>query len=315
MSSDRAKKRSAKGDDRPAIWVGYGQLLKLLRERAGVTQPQLAEAIGYSYEQVAAVEQGRRPAKAAFTAAAERVMDANGVLDALQPAVDQAKLPLFFQNFASIELEAVSRFDFDPVVLPGLLQTEEYARALFVTACPHMDEETVEQRLEARLSRQAQLLGRKPMVDLSFIIGEGVLYCPVGGRDSMRAQLRHLLEIAHLPNVAIQIMPMSHGAHVGLDGPMVLLETTENRRFAYFESHQASMVISDSKQVGVLGLRYGKLRSEALNVEESARLIEHVMGETWLPSRPEMISARSSGSRAATAAPPEATASKLPSSG
>ncbi|MGA5342204.1 helix-turn-helix domain-containing protein [Streptomyces griseoincarnatus] len=103
--------------ERPAAWSAYGKLVRLFRERAGLTQQALADAIGYSMEQVASVEQGRRPAKAVFTEAAERVLDAGGALRVLQPDVDRAKLPLFFQDFALLEAEAVSRFSYDPMLV------------------------------------------------------------------------------------------------------------------------------------------------------------------------------------------------------
>lgn len=102
MANSRTKKRN-KDDDRPVIWVGYGKLLKLFRERAHYTQQALADAVGYSYEQAASIEQGRRPAKAAFTDAAERVLCAGGALAVLQDDVDRAKLPAFFWDFALIE--------------------------------------------------------------------------------------------------------------------------------------------------------------------------------------------------------------------
>ncbi|PJE95824.1 transcriptional regulator [Streptomyces carminius] len=265
-------------DDPPAIWVGYGRLLKLHRKRAGMNQEQLAEAMVYSPHQIASVEQGRRPAKLHFTETAERVLDAGGNLLALQEQVDLAKLPAFFQDFAVIEADAVSRFSYDPLLVPGLLQTEDYARAVFLARCPPMEDETVERHVEARLSRQ-KILTKTPLVELSFIIGEAVLHCPVGGRETMKAQLEQLLRCMRLRNVEIQVMPTSNGSHAGLHGPLVLLETTDHRRVAYFESHDESMMISDPKKVSAFELRYGKLRTQALNSQESARLIERVAGE------------------------------------
>ncbi|MEU7472801.1 Scr1 family TA system antitoxin-like transcriptional regulator [Streptomyces sp. NPDC044984] len=126
-----AKAKEEGGDDLPRAWSAYGRLLQHLRKRAGLNQQQLGEAIDYSLEQVASVEQGRRPAKAAFTRAADRVLEAGGVLEVLQDEVDRAKLPRFFRNFALIEAEVVSRFSYDPLLVPGLLQTEAYARAVF----------------------------------------------------------------------------------------------------------------------------------------------------------------------------------------
>lgn len=277
MVSSRPRKRE-KNDDNPAIWVGYGKLVKLFRERAGLTQQTLADAVGYSYEQVASIEQGRRPAKTAFTDAAERVLEAGGALAVLQEDVDRAKLPAFFQDFALIEAEAVSRFSYDPLLVPGLLQTEEYARALFTARCPPLPEEMIEQHIEARISRQ-RLLTKTPTVDLSFIIGESVLFNPLGVRDVTRAQLAHLLQAGAHRNVEIQVMPAAPGFHPGLDGPMVLLETVEHRHVGYFESQGIGLVVTDPGKVSTFGLRYGKLRSQALNVGDSARLIERLAGE------------------------------------
>jgi transcriptional regulator with XRE-family HTH domain len=129
--SGRASRAKEETPDLPGVWSAYGVLLQHLRKRAGLNQQQLGDAIGYSLEQVASVEQGRRPAKAAFTVAAERVLEADGVLEVLQDEVDRAKLPRFFRNFALLEAEALSRFSYDPLLVPGLLQTEGYARAVF----------------------------------------------------------------------------------------------------------------------------------------------------------------------------------------
>ncbi|MBT2364372.1 helix-turn-helix transcriptional regulator [Streptomyces sp. ISL-10] len=277
MANSRTKKRD-KDDDRPVIWVGYGKLLKLFRERAHFTQQALADAVGYSYEQAASIEQGRRPAKAAFTDAAERVLDAGGALAVLQDDVDRAKLPSFFWDFALIETEAVSRFSYDPLLVPGLLQTEEYARALFAGHCPPLEDEIIEQHTEARLNRQ-KLLTRTPLVDLSFVIEEAALHNPIGGREVMRGQLERLLEVRALRNVEVQVMPSGRGFHPGLNGAFVVLETLEHRQVGYVESQETGVVVSDPANVSACGLRYGKLRSQALSAEESARRIERLAGE------------------------------------
>ncbi|MYW05310.1 helix-turn-helix transcriptional regulator [Streptomyces sp. SID3343] len=274
----RPPRKRKNDDDRPPTWRAYGKLVQLFRERAGLTQAELADAVGYSVEQVASIEQGRRPAKEAFTLAAETTLSALGVLQALQEDVDLAKLPAFFRDFALLETEALSRFAYEPLLVPGLLQTKQYAEALLRANCPPFDEETFEQHLEARMDRQT-LLTRVPAVELSFLIGEAVLHCPVGGRAVLKAQFHRLLEAAQLSNVEVQIMPMSFGAHAGLNGPMVLVETIDHRRVTYIESQDESMVISDPDRVSRHELRYGKLRSQALNVSESARLIERVAGE------------------------------------
>ncbi|MGS2591403.1 helix-turn-helix domain-containing protein [Streptomyces hebeiensis] len=278
MATSRQKKQRAKRDDLPGIWVGYGKLVKLHRERVQLTQQQLADALGYSVEQIASIEQGRRPAKSAFTTAAEGVLDARGTLEVLQDDVDLAKLPAFFQDFARIEVDALSRFSFDPLLVPGLLQTEDYARALFSAHCPALDDDTVEQHVEARLSRQ-KLLTRTPPAELSFIVSEAALTTVVGNAEVMSAQLLHLLRQGAATNVQIQVMPATRSFHLGLNGPMVVLETMEHRHVGYVESQGVGLVITDAAKVSAFGLRYGKLRTLALNTEESARLIERLAGE------------------------------------
>ncbi|MEH0416891.1 helix-turn-helix transcriptional regulator [Streptomyces sp. B21-083] len=263
----------------PGVWSAYGVLLQYLRKRAGLNQQQFGDAIGYSLELVASVEQGRRPAKAVFTAAAERVLDAGGVLDALQGEVDRAKLPRFFRNFALIEAEALSRFEYEPLLVSGLLQTEPYARALFAGHCPPLSEEIIDQHTEARLGRQ-KLLTRVPLAELSFIIGEEALRNPVGDRNVMRGQWQHLLKVGALRNVEVQVMPAACGLHSGLNGPFVVLETKEHQHLGYIESQDVGCVVHDPAEVSAFGLRYGKLRSQALNGVESARLIERLVGET-----------------------------------
>ncbi len=276
----RATRTKDQGGERPGAWSAYGRLLQHLRKRAGLSQQEFGEAIGYSLELVASVEQGRRPAKAAFTAAAEHVLEARGVLDVLQDEVDRAKLPRFFRNFAVIEAEVVSRFSYDPLLVPGLLQTEAYARAVFAGHCPPLSEETIDQHTEARLSRQKLLTRDDPLAELSFIISEEALRDPVGGPDVMRGQWRQLLDIGALRNVEVQVMPGRSGVHPGRNGPFVVLETSEHQHLGYIESHEVGCVIRDPAEVSAFGMRYGKLRSQALNGRDSAQLIQQLIGET-----------------------------------
>ncbi|WP_448316463.1 helix-turn-helix domain-containing protein [Streptomyces sp. CO7] len=266
-------------DERPAVWGAYGKLVRLYRERAGLTQQGLAEAIGYSLEQVASVERGRRPAKGAFTDAAERVLCAEGALRVLQEDVDRAKLPLFFRDFAVLESEAVSRFSYDPMLVPGLLQTEEYARALLEAHYPPLEDEAIEQHLSARLARQALLHRTKPCVVFAFILEESSLHRLVGGTAVMRGQLTRLQECARLRNVEIQVMPTRRAAHSGVNGQMVLLETVERRQFVCIEAQGIVNIRSHRDEVSEFWLRYGMLRSQALDMEESGRLVERLAGE------------------------------------
>ncbi|MER6101493.1 helix-turn-helix transcriptional regulator [Streptomyces sp. NPDC001832] len=280
MRNGRATTPKVKEEnDLPGVWAAYGKLLQHLRKRAELSQQALGDAIGYSLEQVASVEQGRRPAKEAFTMAADRVLAAGGVLEVLQDEVDRAKLPKFFRNFALIEAEVASRFSYDPLLVPGLLQTEAYARAVFAGHCPPLSEEIVDQHTEARLARQ-KLLTRNPLAELSFIICEEALRNPVSSEEVMRGQWQRLLEVGAMRNVEVQVMPAAPGFHAGLNGPFVVLQTKELQHLGYIESQEVGCVVRDAAEVSAFGLRYGKLRARALNGVESARFIERLVGGT-----------------------------------
>jgi transcriptional regulator with XRE-family HTH domain len=263
----RTTDRRTPGKEHPAVWSAYGKLVRLFRERAGLTQQALAEAIDYSLEQVA------------FTEAAERVLGADGALRALQEDVDRAKLPLFFQDFALLESEAVSRFSYDPMLIPGLLQTENYAQALLEAHFPPLDEETIEQRVAARLARQALLTRKSPPMVFVFVVEESAIRRVVGSPEAMIKQLRHLLRCSAMRNVELQIMPAGRGAHSGLNGPMVLLESVDRRQYVYVEAQDIVSVRSDRHEVSEFWMRHGMLRTQALNTEESSRLIERIAGE------------------------------------
>ncbi|GGL79867.1 hypothetical protein GCM10010129_24380 [Streptomyces fumigatiscleroticus] len=150
---------------------------------------------------------------------------------------------------------------------------------MFAGHCPPLSEETVDQHTEARLSRQ-KLLTRVPLAELSFIVSEEALCDPVGGSEVMCGQWRHLLEVNMSRNAEVQVMPASPGFHSGLNGPFVVVGTVERQRLGYVESQEVGCVVREPEQVSALGLRYGKLRSQALNGVESSRLIERLVGET-----------------------------------
>ncbi|MEV6792556.1 DUF5753 domain-containing protein [Streptomyces sp. NPDC051320] len=193
-------------------------------------------------------------------------------LVAAQEFLRPEKFPSYSQEYAEAEAKAVALHSYQPLFVPGQLQTEAYARALLNANCPPLDDETVEARVAARLQRQERL-HRKQTVLFGFVVYEAALREPVGGRDEMRAQLQHLLELRHLRNVSIQVLPVGQGAHTGLNGPLVLIETDEHEHFAYEEGQSTGILHSASDKVGLLIQRHGMIRMQALGVEQSAQFI------------------------------------------
>ncbi|MFB6548834.1 Scr1 family TA system antitoxin-like transcriptional regulator [Streptomyces sp. NPDC056405] len=257
----------------------FGRQLKLCRERAGLDRAELGSRAGYSASTIASFEQGRRIPSPKFIDCADEVLDAGGLLKAGKEEVARAQYPAFFRDAARLEAQAVVLHVYANQAVPGLLQTDEYARAVFTMRRPLLDAETVEQRVVARLARQ-EIFGRKPMPIISFVIEESVLRRPLGGRGVMRGELEQILLHGHRRNVEIQVMPTEREEHAGLSGPFTLIETAEGQRIGYAEVHKDSRLYTERKVVRELEEQYGLLRAAALSPRESLALIEKLLGET-----------------------------------
>ncbi|MEU1012157.1 helix-turn-helix transcriptional regulator [Streptomyces sp. NPDC005890] len=256
----------------------FGRQMKLLREAAGLTQAELGSRVGYGEAQVAAVEQGRRIPKPELIDAVDRVVGARGVLVAMKDEVAKARYPSFFRQYVQLEAEAVELHAYISHVIKGLLQTEEYARAVFQMWRPLLDEESIEQGVSTRMDRQ-KLFARRPAPLLSFVIDEHVLRRPLGGREVHRGQLEQLLIYGHQRNVEMQIMPLAQEEHAGLAGPFTLIHSQKQRRMAYAEVQGLSTLHTESRKVSSLEATYGVLRAQALTPRESLTFIEKLLGE------------------------------------
>ncbi|MCT9078138.1 helix-turn-helix domain-containing protein [Streptomyces fulvoviolaceus] len=255
----------------------FGSLLRFFRERAGMTQEGLGGYVKYSKSQVAMVERGERPPKGSFVEIADEVLSAQGALLSAAKELKLSRFPSWFENYAALEAEAVAIYMYANHVIPGLLQTEAYGRATFDVHCPPLEDEEIEARLAARLDRQ-QVLNRKPAPIVGFVLEEHVLKRPLGGNQALKEQLRHILDIGTRRNVEIQVMPTDQEVHAGLDGPMILLETSEHQQIAYVEGPSNGYFISEQPDLGNMFARYGILRAQALTPAESAKLIDEVAG-------------------------------------
>ncbi|MGW3249333.1 helix-turn-helix domain-containing protein [Streptomyces fungicidicus] len=256
----------------------FGRQMKLLREAAGLTQAELGALVGYGEAQIASVEQGRRIPKPELIDAVDRAVGGGGVLSAMKGEVGRARYPGFARRYVQLEAEAVELHVYDNHIVNGLLQTEEYARAVFTMRRPLLDEETIEQRVAARLARQ-EIFARKSRPLMSFVIEEPVLHRPVGGNEVLRGQLEQILLIGHNRNVEVQVMPTSRTDHAGLSGPFTLLETVGQRRIAYAEVASISGLLTERKEVRELEAQYGIIRAQALTPSESLAYIEKLLGE------------------------------------
>ncbi|WP_079127269.1 helix-turn-helix domain-containing protein [Streptomyces sp. TP-A0874] len=258
----------------------FGAVVKAFRRRARLTQEQFAPLVRYSLPTVASIEQGRRFPPQDFVERAEEVLDSFGTLrGAARHLSRRPGLASWFRQWAKLEAEAVALHTYECRLIPGLLQTEAYARTLFVNQLPPLGDEQISAQLTARLERQ-RLLRERPNTAYSFILEEHLFLRRTGGMAVTRELVDHVLRIAELRNVEIQIMPQIREDHAGLHGPMQLLETPDHRWLGYCEGQESGQFLSDPKVVSTLQMRYARMRSQALTLEDSLSLLRRMRGST-----------------------------------
>ncbi|MFE0728929.1 helix-turn-helix domain-containing protein [Streptomyces antibioticus] len=256
----------------------FGRQLKLFRERAGMDRAKFGSLTGYSASTIASFEQGRRIPPPKFIDQADEVLGAGGVLSASKEEVARAQYPAFFRDAAKLEAEAVELYVYDTHVVNGLLQTEEYTRALLVMRRPLLDEATIEQRVAARLARQ-EIFDRWPAPLLSFVMEESVVRRPLGGEQVWRGQLEQLLLLGQKRNVELQVMPLDREDNAGVDGAFTLLTPRQGQQVGYMEAQGRSTLVTERDAVHALSARYGIIRAQALTPSESLAFIEKLLGE------------------------------------
>jgi transcriptional regulator with XRE-family HTH domain len=251
----------------------FGAELRRLRAAAGISQEDLAQQISYSASLVGMIETARRAPARDFAERCDGVLATGGTLARLWPLVSQEALPRWFRPFAEIERKATSIRTWEPLIVPGLLQTEDYARALITGWLPGDGAESVEQQVAARIERQ-HLLDRADPPLIWAIIGEAALRNPVGSTAIQQAQLTRLLDTdATHPRLIIQVVPLAAGAHPGLEGPIVLVARRGEPDVVYLEVQGRGHETDRADEVAHYALLYDMLRAVALPPDASREMI------------------------------------------
>ncbi|GAA2461655.1 helix-turn-helix domain-containing protein [Streptomyces lavendulocolor] len=266
-------------DDSGAVIAAVGRQVRLWREAANMRAADLGAAIGYGENQVYKVEAGKRIPKPEFLDRADEALGAGGKLAAMKKDVAEARYPKKVRDLAKLEADAVEMGAYAAGVVHGLLQTEEYARALYGERRPAFSEDQVEHFLAARMARQA-VFERQPAPLLTFVQEEATLRRPTGGTMVRRRQLEHLLEVSALRHVEIQVMPTETEEHAGLNGSHRVLKLSDGTAVGHIEAPLTSRLVSDPKAVQILEMRYGMIRAQALTPRSSRTFIEKLLGET-----------------------------------
>ncbi|MEU3630990.1 MULTISPECIES: helix-turn-helix domain-containing protein [Streptomyces] len=277
-SDGTAGARSGADKSGQGVVTAFGQSMKTLRMRAGLEREEFGRRIGYSASTVASFEQGRRIPSPRTIEQADEVLGAGGLLALWKEQVERAQYPARFQGMAKLEKEAIELLMYDALIINGLLQTEEYMRALLAMRRPPLAQETIDQRVTARLARQ-DIFDRQPAPLLGFVMTEAVLRQRYGSRDVLRGQLEHLLLIGQKRNVEIQVMPLDCEDNAGVNGPFTVVTRKDGRKFVYSEAHAISTLEADPEQSALAAARYGIIRSQALSPRESSQFIERLLGE------------------------------------
>ncbi|MEU0068126.1 helix-turn-helix transcriptional regulator [Streptomyces sp. NPDC006332] len=258
----------------------FGAVVQALREHAGLSRSEFADIVRYSKHTVASVELGRRMPDEAFVERAEGALGNTGALRraARHLTRGEAGLAAWFRRWARLEREAVSLNTYECRLVPGLLQSEAYARAVFEGTIPLRTDEDLEAQLAARMDRQ-RMMRERPKVPFSFIVEEHVFRRRFGDAGARRELFDHVLERSAPRNVTLQVVPLDAGLHTCLDGPVRILETPAGQRLGYSEGQENGRLIADRKEVSLLCQRYETLRSQALSPNESRALLERLRGE------------------------------------
>jgi transcriptional regulator with XRE-family HTH domain len=256
--------------------------LRQLREDVQLTIEQVAERLEVSDSKISRIENGQVSATPRDVRDMATLYGVSGqrLENLMQLARETREKPWWYEysdmqlDFAAYEAEASKLLIFAPLILPGLLQTRAYARAIIRAIRYDLSSEEIERRVEFRMKRQA-LLAEKDPPTLWAIIDEAILYRMIGDRDTMREQLEHLVDTARLPHVTLQVVQFSAGEHAGLDGPFVIIRYPEptDRDMVYFEHTGQEHFLDDADAVDLHATSFDHIRAAALKPDDSLKLI------------------------------------------
>ncbi|AXK31624.1 XRE family transcriptional regulator [Streptomyces armeniacus] len=283
---------------KPSTVLGrqLGDELKRFREAAGVSMAEAADVLDCTKGKISRLENGHVPVRTPDLNALMHAyqVDDRGVLDrlaALAKRANRRRRDGWWHRYGSvladsyrdqIELEAICDRvrTYEVQLVPGLLQTAEYARAVTVASRAWETPDEVDQFVRVRLGRQERLVGEEPL-ELRVVLAEGVLRQHVGGPAVMRAQLEHLADKAALPNVYVQVLPFSRGAHSGMFGPYVVLgfPRVPSLDLVLTETPSGNIWVEREHEVAYYRTLFDDARTDALPPTESVALIRRIAKE------------------------------------
>lgn len=268
-----------------------GQELRRLREQKGMTAEEVAERLLVSQSKISRLENGRRSISqrdvrdlcGVYEVEDRRVVDSlmQMAKDSRQQGWWHAFGDIPYSVYIGLETDAASLRVYEPQVVPGLLQTPQYAEALVAGALPEYAKSDVDKRVGVRMRRQDRIKDTESPLRLWAVVDESALRRVVGGRHLMREQLEHLVEQSRLPHVTVQVLPFEMGAHPGISGHYAILEFPDasDSSVVYIEGVTSDLYLEKANDVQRYSVMYEHLRAQALNVEQTRDFIAAIAKE------------------------------------
>ncbi|MEU2156510.1 helix-turn-helix transcriptional regulator [Streptomyces sp. NPDC019396] len=252
-----------------------GSELRHARERAGLSQRELGEMLHVSGTFIGQLEDGSRRIQTALACRLDETLRTGGFFERNCKAPGKSKYPDHFAEAVEMEAAATAIKEYDPALIPGLLQTAAYARAVCRAYQPTAPEEYIDKLVEARLER-AVILAHPTMPLLWAVLDEAALRRNVGGGAVMAEALGHVVALARRNRVIVQVMPFTTGAHASLEGSLKLMTFSDAPPVAYRQALGSGHLEDDPVTVARCQLTYDLIAASAWSPEDSLALIESV---------------------------------------
>ncbi|WP_436758518.1 helix-turn-helix domain-containing protein [Streptosporangium sp. V21-05] len=270
---------SPKPNSKNEKWALFGAELRKHRKKEKMIQDDLAEATQFSRSLLSFTERGERNPSHNLAQRCDAALGANGELVRYWTYMTHAASPRWFRDWLEIEPAAHTLHTWQPLLVPGLLQTEEYARAV-LRGKPGVTDDEVERLVAARMARQA-IFARVGPPMLRVVLDEGVLYRPIGGKEVMHDQIERMLIGFASPKIAIQVLPLALGVTTGVLGGFVIAQIQGSADIVYLESALNGQVTNRSEDVEAIQATYDTIRAEAQSQHVSIDVIREA-AKTWI---------------------------------
>lgn len=270
---------SVAGEGIPKARVLYGKELRSRREAAGLTQEQLSQRAFLSRTHLAHMEAGRRLPSPEDAERLDQVLDTGGFFVRFLPMLDdEHKIAEYFEAVVEFEKQATVIRHYDPKLIPGLLQTEAYAREVLSSGFPLKSEEERDRLLVTRLKR-ARILGNFESPVVWVLLDEAALRRPIGGPALMAEQLRRVVEFGERRRIRVHVLPFSAGYHALMEGMVFLMWFQDLPPIAYTEGLKSGRIWENPSAVRECQVAYDHALGDALSHRESLALIRSVAEE------------------------------------